>query len=109
MSLRLHVVVPPRLAPGYRLAGAHVEEARDADDAVALVQPLVAARGEGVVAVHEPFFAALPAAWRTSMDPLLVSIPEGARREEPGARRARLTLLLQRAVGYHFVFGEEGS
>jgi len=107
VSAQLHVVVPPRLAPGYRLAGAHVEMAEDAAAARGIVADLLAHRAEGVIAIHEAFFADFPSSWRARLEPLLVSIPEGARHEQPGARRERLTRLLQRAIGYHFVFGEE--
>jgi len=107
VKVELRVVVPPRLAAGYRLAGAHVDEARDAAAATAIVDALRARREDGVIAVHEPYFAELPPAWQTGLPPLLVALPEGARHEAAGARRERLTRLLQRAIGYHFVFGEE--
>jgi len=106
VSTDLHVVVPPRLAPGFRLAGAQVEEADDAAFAEQVVRDLLEQHGKGVIAIHEPFFCELPIAWRTSLDPLLVAIPEGIREDDPVSRRARLTAMLEQAIGYHFVFGE---
>jgi len=106
LSTDLHVVVPPRLAPGFRLAGAQVAEADDSAGAEKVVRGLLDQQEEGVIAIHEPFFSTLPATWRTSLQPLLVAIPEGTRHEDPGSRRARLTAMLEQAIGYHFVFGE---
>jgi len=106
VSTYLHVVVPPRLAPGFRLAGAQVAEADDAPGAEQVVRDLLDQHGEGVIAIHEPFFSELPIAWRTSLDPLLVAIPEGVREDDPVSRRARLTAMLEQAIGHHFVFGE---
>ena len=106
MSTYLHVVVPPRLAPGFRLAGALVEEADDPAGAEQVVRGLLDQQGDGVIAIHEPFFSKLPAVWRTSLEPLLVAIPEGTRHEDSDSRRARLTAMLEQAIGYHFVFGE---
>lgn len=106
MSARLLVVASPQWAPGYRLAGAEVHEAEDATEARRVVGELVELHEGSVIAVHEPFFAALPRAWRSRLDPLLVALPESARRVEPGSRRARLTAMLEQAIGYHFVFGE---
>ena len=107
MSTNLHVVVPARLAPGYRLAGAAVDEAEDAAGAEAAVARLLGQRESGVIAVHEPYFTTLPAKWRARLAPLLVALPEGARPGEAGQRRARLKAMLEEAIGYHFVFGEE--
>ena len=107
MSTNLHVVVPSRLAPGYRLAGAAVDEAESAGDARAVVGRLLEQRESGVIAVHEPFLETLPADWRAKLAPLLVALPEGARPGEAGQRRARLKAMLEEAIGYHFVFGEE--
>ena len=106
MSTQLHVVVPPRLAPGYRLAGAQVDEAEDGAAAMQLVSDLRDQQREGVIAIHEPFFSTLPAAWRTSLDPLLVAIPAGTDHEGPCDRRERLAAMLKQVIGYHFVFGE---
>jgi vacuolar-type H+-ATPase subunit F/Vma7 len=109
VNVELLVLVPPRLAAGYRLAGARVDEVADDAAAATVVAALRARREEGVVAVHEPFYRELPAAWQAGIPPLLVALPEGIRTEAPAARRERLTRLLQRAIGYHFVFGEDGG
>ena len=109
MSTPLRVVVPPRIAPAYRLAGAQVDEVEDAAEARAAVAALVRQHEGGVIAVHEPFFHELPARWRSALDPLLVAIPERAHRAEPGSRRARLTAMLEQVIGYHIDFREEQS
>jgi len=107
MSAHLHVVVPPRLATGYRLAGARVLEAEDPKSAERAVRDLLEHAAGGVVAVHEPFFAEFPGPLRSCLDPLLVAIPAAGRREERGTRRDRLEAMLRKAIGYHFVFGEQ--
>jgi vacuolar-type H+-ATPase subunit F/Vma7 len=109
MSAYLHVVVPPRLATGYRLAGARVLEAEDQRSAERAVSDLFEHAEGGVVAVYEPFFSEFPDRWRTRLDPLLVAIPAAARRDEVKTRRDRLAAMLREAIGYHFVFGENES
>jgi vacuolar-type H+-ATPase subunit F/Vma7 len=86
VSARFVVVVPPRLATPYRLAGAEVHEAD---------------------AIHEPYYHDLPERWRRRMEPLLVALPPGEWRVEEISRRERLASMLRQAIGYHFVFEEE--
>jgi len=107
VSAQLHVVVPQRLATGYRLAGAHVVEAEDPQSAERAVRGLLEHAAGGVVAVHEPFFAKFPGPMRSCLDPLLVAIPATGRREQQSTRRERLEAMLREAIGYHFVFGEQ--
>ena len=107
MSAQLHVVVPPRFASGYRLAGAQVHEAEDATSAEREVRDLLEHAAGGVVAVHEPFFAKFPIRLRACLDPPLVAIPAATRGGEPRTGRQRLEAMLRQAIGYHFVFGEQ--
>lgn len=110
-TMRLVVVTTPRLGAGFRLAGATVVEAEDANGADEALRALVAEGERGVVAVHAPFFDGLPAAVRgrfeASIRPVVIPIPEGLEGTRPEDRRARFAELLQRAVGYHLVFGGE--
>ena len=107
MSARFVVVVPPRLATPYRLAGAEVHEAETAGEAMQFVLELIEREEGGVVAIHEPYYHDLPERWRRRMEPLLVALPPGEWRVEELSRRERLASMLRQAIGYHFVFEEE--
>lgn len=108
---RLIVVTVEEEVPGYRMAGVTAEAASSPEEALRIVRE-IAETGEGaLVAMGESLLAALePAARRSleeSMDPVVVSVPSGA---SLGAsdRRARLSEVLRRAVGFRIRFpGEE--
>jgi len=108
---RLVVVTTRAQRDGFRLAGVAVEAAASAEEADRVLKRLLASRDTGVVAVHEPYLAALPPAVRARLDemvsPLVVALPE-ARPGGGESRRARLTDMLRRSVGYRVTFeGEE--
>lgn len=111
---RLVVLTTPDLAPGYRLAGAAVSPVASCEEAASELLSLVDGRGEGgVIAIHEPFHAALDRDLRRRFDettePLVVPLPAG----EPGVgdegRRDRLMKMLWQAVGYEITFDAEGG
>jgi vacuolar-type H+-ATPase subunit F/Vma7 len=106
---RLIVVTTPDLSPGYRLAGTATETVRSPAEAAGVVAELVASGEGGVIAVHEPFLARMDPRVRRrfedSVDPVVVALPEGGGARGIGGRRARLTALLQHAVGYRLGFG----
>ena len=59
---RLIVLTTPELEPGYRLAGATTRVTASVSEAAESLQEILAEGDAGdVVAVHEPFFNALPA------------------------------------------------
>ena len=67
----LIVVTTPELEPGYRLAGVATRPLDSAAEAAELLYELLEQPGEGdVVAVHEPFFNALPGVLRRRIDSL---------------------------------------
>ncbi len=105
------MVTTPDLAPGFRLAGVAVDVARSPEEAARLVAHHAAAPEGGIVAVHEPYLAAMEPALRRRLDdlvnPVVVGLPSGEAGGSPGARRARLTEMLRRAVGYRITFGGE--
>lgn len=111
---RLVVLTTPDLAPGYRLAGVEAIPVISTGEAAAEVISLVDERGErGVIAVHEPFHAALDRELRRRFDettePLVVPLPAGEPGREDGGRRERLMQLLWQAVGYEITFDAEGG
>ena len=106
---RLVVVTTPELASGFRLGGARAIAAESAEDAARALASIFAGGEAAVVAVHEPFLAAIEPALRRrceeSVAPVVVALPAGAGGAREGARRARLAEILERAVGYRIRFG----
>jgi len=107
---RLLVVTTPDLAVGYRLAGATTIEVGSVAQASAVLEELLIGEN-GVIAVHAPYFDALPTPLRRRLDslriPLVVSLPAGTAAEHVGERRQRLLELLRQAIGYEITFGDE--
>ncbi|MGH3756242.1 V-type ATP synthase subunit F [Actinophytocola sp.] len=107
---RLLVLTTPDLAVGYRLGGASTVEVESAEQAAAALEELLADE-DGVIAVHAPYFEALPRPLRRRLDslrvPLVVPLPAGTATEPAGDRRQRLLELLRQAIGYEITFGDE--
>jgi vacuolar-type H+-ATPase subunit F/Vma7 len=107
---RLVVITTPELADGYRLAGVAVYEAASSAEAAARLQELLASE-HGVIALHDPYFHALPRPLLRRLDapraPLVVALPAGTTPEEAEDRRERLLKLLRQAVGYEITFRDE--
>jgi vacuolar-type H+-ATPase subunit F/Vma7 len=110
----LTVVTTPELGPGYRLAGAATRSLDSASEAAELLNELLEQPGDGdVVAVHEPFFNALPATLRRRIDsltsPLVVVLPGGEGADVEAERRAQHLRILWAAVGYQITFDRKGD
>src|SRR5688572_7413878 len=107
---RLLILTTRELAVGYRLAGATTVEVESLAQAAAVLEEVLASEG-GVIAVHAPYFDALPRPLRRRLDsiriPLVVPLPAGTATELLGDRRQRLLELLRQAIGYEITFGEE--
>ncbi|MPZ83615.1 MAG: hypothetical protein GEV28_25780 [Actinophytocola sp.] len=107
---RLLVLTTRDLAVGYRLAGATTVEVGSAAQASAALEDLLDGE-DGVIAVHAPYFDALPGPLRRRLDslrtPLVVPLPAGTTTEPAGGRRQRLLELLRQAIGYEITFGDE--
>ena len=107
---RLLILTTRDLAVGYRLAGATTVEIASAVQAAATLEELLVDE-DGVIAVHAPYFDALPTPLRRRLDslstPLVVPLPAGTASEHVGERRQRLLELLRQAIGYEITFGEE--
>lgn len=105
---KMVVVTLSELAPGFRLAGVRTRVAGDPVEAAECVEELLADADTGVIALHEPFIRGMSAELRQRLEamvsPLVVPLPAGDRVETPGQRRARLTEMLQKAVGYRIAF-----
>ena len=107
---RLLVLTTSELAVGYRLAGASTVEVSSAAETRATLEELLD-REDGVIAVHAPYFHALPLPLRRRLDalrtPLVVALPAGTATDQVGDRRQRLLELLRQAIGYEITFGDE--
>jgi vacuolar-type H+-ATPase subunit F/Vma7 len=107
---RLLILTTRDLAVGYRLAGATTVEVASVGQAAATLEELLVDE-DGVIAVHAPYFDALPTPLRRRLDslrtPLVVPLPAGTASEPAGERRQRLLELLRQAIGYEITFGEE--
>ena len=107
---RLLILTTRDLVVGYRLAGATTVEVASAVQAAATLEELLVGE-DGVIAVHAPYFDALPTPLRRRLDslrtPLVVPLPAGTASEPVGERRQRLLELLRQAIGYEITFGEE--
>lgn len=106
---RFVVVAEPDLGRGFALVGATVISVASADAAQAAVERLLADGERGVIAVHEPFFAEFTDEMHRRLAslaaPVVVELPSGAE-TTTASRRAKLTAMLQRAIGYSISFGE---
>lgn len=110
---RLVVAVPAEMVAGFELAGADTRVVAGSEEADALLGTLFGEGERGVIGVYEPFLAGLDPGRRARLEasvaPVVVPIPTGLAAEAAAGRRARLIARLQRAVGYHITFEEEGS
>jgi len=100
---RLTVVTTPELEPGYWLAGVATRSVDSVGATAELLNELLEQPAEGdVVAVHEPFFNALPAVLRRRIDslasPLVVALPGGEGAGVEAERRAQHLRILWEAV-----------
>jgi vacuolar-type H+-ATPase subunit F/Vma7 len=107
---RLLVLTTRDLAVGYRLAGANTVEVASTAQTATVLEELLTGE-DGVIAVHAPYFDALPTPLRQRLDalriPLVVSLPAGTTTEPIGDRRRQLLELLRQAIGYEITFGDE--
>lgn len=107
---RFVVVTTPELGPGFKLAGAEVHLASGVEEALQILDGLIADAEVGVVGVHGPFLDGLDPAQRSRLDdlvaPVVVAVPSGAVGGAPSEHRARLAGMLQRAIGHRISFGE---
>lgn len=103
------VIVPARLAGGYRLAGVHTEQADTAAAAGAALDRLLAGpERPSVIAMHHPYLRQLGGRRQQRIDALdnvlVIALPEGAEDGTPGSGSESLRDMLARAVGYEFTF-----
>jgi vacuolar-type H+-ATPase subunit F/Vma7 len=107
---RLLVLTTHELAVGYRLAGATTVEVGSTAETQTALEELLDGE-DGVIAVHAPYFTALPLPLRRRLDalhaPLVVALPAGMTAAQVGERRQRLLELLRQAIGYEITFGDE--
>jgi vacuolar-type H+-ATPase subunit F/Vma7 len=104
MSYRIHVVAPPGIAAGFRLAGLAVGEASTPREAEDLLRTEAACPDAGVILVQQALYDALPLVMRRELErrPLPIVVPVPAAQWAEARRRPEdyILELLQRAVGY---------
>ena len=90
-----------------RLAGANAVEARDAEEAAGILERLLDEPDVAVVGVHGPFWEDIASRFEARVAhqvlPVIVDIPSGGEAHRT-SRRARLTAMLQQAVGQRITF-----
>lgn len=96
------VICRPEVAPGFRLAGLDVREARDVEAATGALSELAREAGDAVVLVQDALFTDVGRRRlrRGEAPPVLVPFPDPAWEEEPAAAEEYLVEMLRRAVGY---------
>ncbi|OPY36925.1 MAG: V-type ATP synthase subunit F [Methanoregula sp. PtaU1.Bin051] len=98
------VVTDPDSAPGFRLAGVDVLEAKDLNEAKKIIPPLIFRDDTGIVAVSEDLMAVLDDKMMEKIDktyrPIIIPIPS---RIKGISRTSYIERLLQRAIGYNIV------
>lgn len=108
---RLTVIVPPELESGFRIAGADVEESRDAAGTGVVLDALLDDAEPGIIGVYAPYYSTLPPALlercERASQPVVIPLPSGQGEGGAASHRARIAALLERAVGYHITFADE--
>lgn len=103
------LIVPPDLADGFRLAGARVWPAADAQSARELLLAALADPDAGIVGLADEYFAALEAPLLRRIEqrprPVVVPLPTRVAARPEEQRRAYLAELIRRAVGLKVVLG----
>ena len=108
-SARLVIITAPDAAAGFRFAGASVVPVTSSDEAQHAVAQVLDEGERGVIAIHEPYYDDFDAQFRRRCDemvaPIVLPLPMGTA-VAASDRRARLTEMLQRVIGYQISFEE---
>lgn len=98
------VVTDSDRASGFRLAGAEVIEAASAEEARALIPPLLYKDDIGIVAVNEEYMLSLDEKVMDRIEkmhrPLIIPLPSKSKEID---RRTYIERLLKKAIGYNIV------
>jgi V/A-type H+-transporting ATPase subunit F len=98
------IVTDSDRASGFRLAGAEVFEAKDTEEARAVIPPLLHKDDIGIVAVNEEYMLGLDEKLMDRIEkmhrPLIIPIPSKKREVD---RRTYIERLLRKAIGYNIV------
>jgi V/A-type H+/Na+-transporting ATPase subunit F len=98
------IVTDSDRASGFRLAGAEVLEAGSAEEARAVIPPLLYRDDIGIVAVNEEYMLSLDEKVMDRIEkmhrPLIIPLPSKSKEID---RRAYIERLLKKAIGYNIV------
>ncbi len=104
MSLEVHVLCAPEVAPGFALAGLPTLETGGALDANALLESELDRTGAGVILMQQSLYDALPEDARRRLGkralPMVVPFPDPALASSPESAEAYIVELLRQVVGY---------
>lgn len=105
------VLTDPETADGFRLAGVDVYEIDSAEDAKQEISRLLEDDRTGILAVNEGFLAEIDDVIRERIEatyrPIVVSLPVKEKVGGVGERRAFLSKLIHRAVGFDVTLKKE--
>lgn len=105
------VLTDPETAYGFRLAGVDVREAESLEEAKGEINRLLEDDKTGILAVNEGFLAAVDDRVKDRIEatyrPIVISLPIKEKLGAVGERRAFLTKLIHRAVGFDVTLRKE--
>lgn len=100
---QLVVIASPGTSAGFALAGVHVVEAKDAQDALREITRLIDTSHPGVVIIEERLFGALPPESQRGfgkvVQPVVIPVPSPDWTEASKAHEY-IVDILRRAIGY---------
>lgn len=111
---RMLVLVHPNLVAGFHLAGVDAYSAEDVESAQQLIESWLQSGEAALLAVEEELLSHIDPELLKRMDGsdnlLYVTIPGGASPASLQTRRARISRMIQRAIGVHIAFeGDNGQ
>jgi vacuolar-type H+-ATPase subunit F/Vma7 len=110
---RVLVLVHPNLVTGFHLAGVEAYGAEDVESAQQMIEKWLQSGESALVAIEEELLLRMDPELVKHLDGsdtlLYVAIPGGASPEYPQTRRARISRLIQRAIGVHIAFDGDNA
>lgn len=102
------VITTPDLEAGFALTGSYVLAASDLNEAERLLRRRMAESPDGIIALHAPYYAQLPADLRQRIAlqyrPLVVALPDGLPARGEFSRQQLLAEMLSRVIGFSISF-----
>lgn len=110
---RLLVLVNPSLVTGFHLAGVEAYGAEDVESAQQMVEGRLQSGEPALIAIEEELLIRMDPELIKRLDGsealLYVAIPGGVSAAYPQTRRARISRMIQRAIGVHIAFDGDNA